>query len=1160
MTLKALMLVAILVYAAMLCVIAWRADRNTAHKSGRFRAIQSGLSLSTICSSWAYFGTIGEVRDGSLLYLASGLGPILAVTIGFPMWRRIAQLTKQENVGSIADFLAARYGKSRALGSVVALVCTISALPYLALQLAMLNKVWGFVVGAVPGALSALVLTTALILAAIAFGTRRPSLTQHSRGMVSMVAAEACVKLAGLIGVAGLCLWLGWHDRAIGERLIATVPRPGVRAEGFAFVNALILSTVTAFTLPRQFHFGFVTLENPDDARAARALVPVYFTLWPLAVLIIGTAVRAGLGDGAIEVNLQVLAIPMRFGASSLLLLALLGGLSAGAAMVMAEVTAVSAMVSNELVLPWLAVRDRLHSARRSPAQTILVVRRVTLVAIGLLGWAYAIGARPGIAATHLGFTALGASAQLFPALCGGLFWQRGNFRGAIVGILVGVGVWAGIVITPTFMTVFGVNWGMAVAPRAHFTSSRLFQVATLASLSLNACCFAVVSIATRPRLIDIVQASAFATSERFRREPQAHALPSTLGDLRRLLLQFVGESDAEAALREAWFTGRSRPFEDDAPVDPGIARAAERCLSGVVGASTARNLLAIALSGESEDAADVSRVLDEAAHAVQFGRELLQTILETLDQAVGVVDGQMCLLAWNANYRRLLGVSPGEAYIGRPLGDLLANQASDLDERDVREFLHARLLAVPDRQRFNEELVLASGRALKVIGMPLGSLDYLTTFVDITDLKQAERVLAHANEELDLRVRERTADLTSAVAELDAARQRAERVTSAQQRFVAAASHDLVQPLHAARLFIGTATASIAGDTPLLPLLNRANQSVESAHRLLRALLNLSQLEVGALQPKLAPVDAALLLMSLFEEFCQQAEERGVELVILPTNAWVLTDGDLLRSMLQNLIVNAIRYTPRGRVVVVCRKARGRLRFEVRDNGVGMEASAVPDAFSEFRRLLDGKALADGAGLGLSIVARIANVLDHPVTVRTRPGMGSVFAIDLPMTLPVIGEVRAASDHPVDLKGLRVLCVDDEHDILVGMRGLIELWGGKVTTVASVDAAWTLTPDFDAVIADLRLGAANGLDLLRGFAAHAPIRILISATPPIDLIAQLADENIKVFAKPIEPIALIDALARAAQKESGSVPPLLNSPGVGPVDERTRHQCPEFP
>ena len=1121
-------------YAALLIGIAWRADNSRgSRRNPTVRALLYGLSLATISSSWTYFAAIGEARHGSWLYFASGLGPIVAVTLGFPLWRRIALLAEQENVGSIADFLAARYGKSRSLGRLVAIVATLGALPYIALQLIMLNKVWAFVTGTVPlRPMQTLLFMGVLMILAILFGTRRPSLTKHSRGMVTMVAVEACIKLLGLVGVAALCIWLAMTQPGTGSRLMAAVP-PLSPSLKLPFASALLLSTLTAFTLPRQFHLGFVTLEKSSDIWAAKWLVPVYFGLWPLAVLIIGTAARANLGLPGVAGDLQVLAIPLGHDAPALTLLALLGGWSAGFAVIVVEATAVSAMVSNELVLPWLASRSWRDWSGKTAGQSVLRVRRATILVIGLLGWLYFLGVRQGIELSHLGFTALAAFAQLFPALVGAIYWPRGHARGAIAGIMAGTLLWGALIVAPTFLTEFDSAVESAAPPIWLLSGSWSFQVALFASLALNLCLYVLVSLRTQPRLIDTIQANIFVDPSWSRQPQDFESLGATVGDLRTLLTQFVGEQEAERALRDPQATGRVAPLDDTLPINSEMARAAERSLAGVVGAPSARNLVAIALAADRQDATEISRILDEAAHAVQFSRELLQTILDTLDQAVCVTDSELRLVAWNANYLRLLAVPLEGSYAGKHIDESFAGGAPQPDELTARRYLAQRREAVSNRTRIQDELMLASGRALRVIGTPLGVSDYMTTFVDITDLKVAERVLALSNEELEDRVHQRTTELTTTNLELASAKQLAERVTGAQRRFVAAASHDLVQPLHAARLFIARAKADIE-ETKTVTFLDRADHSVESAHRLLRALLNLSQLEVGVVGPKFEPVDAGLLLMSLFEEFTPQAEARGLELVILSTSTWVTSDPDLLRSMLQNLILNAIRYTPRGRVVVACRRSGTGARFEVRDSGVGIPEDALPTAFAEYRRLTDGESMSEGVGLGLSIVARISQVLDHPVSARSKPGKGSVFSI----TVPTVGS-RSSAPLPqtgrVDLAGLRVLCVDDEPDVLASTKALIERWGACVTAAASAEEVDGISDSWDVVLADLRLGGDSGLELLKRLQGRAHLRVLITATPVEALKNFLVAEGIRLFSKPIEPAALKSVLASAK-------PPGLNS------------------
>jgi signal transduction histidine kinase len=877
-----------------------------------------------------------------------------------------------------------------------------------------------------------------------------------------------------------------------------------------SFVTLIVLCTVTAFTLPRQFHLGFVTLEDVADLRSAAVIVPVYFGLWVAATLVIAVGVRVGLGAGDVDAHLQVLAVPLRHGGPVLALVALIGGLSAGGAMVIVETTAIAAMVSNEIVLPLCAGWMRARAPGADLGRVILTIRRATGLCIALLAWVYFLGIRDREGTMQLGLTALAAFAQLAPALFGGIWWRRGHSRGALAGIIAGLTVWALALAGPDLVlargaTIFGL-W-----PQTQWMP----YLAVLASLAVNAGLFVLVSLRSSPSLIDTIQANSFVA-----RAPTLAAAPSrqitaTVAELRHLLAQFLGPADADRALGDFRRAARSADLPDSTPVTPALARSAERVLAGVIGAPSARNVVAIALAAGSQEAAEISRILDEAGHAVHFSRELLQTTLDSLSQGVCVIDGAQNLVAWNQRWLALTATVAGDVYAGKPLSAVI--DVAGAGHRLCRH-LGTRMSTMAQGQALHDEIAGADDRVVQVTGRALGNGDYLLTLADITDIKQAERVLARTNEELERLVDDRTAQLS-------AARTIAEQATGAQRRFVAAASHDLVQPLHAARLFIGNAMIAAPDNPAQADLLQRADQAVESAHRLLRALLNLSQLETGARQPRLEPVDAGALLAGLADEFAAQAAARGLDLIVLPTTQWVLSDRDLLRSMLQNLLVNALRYTPQGRVLVALRRAGTYWRFEVRDSGVGIDPARLPAAFGEYSRLADGQRLSEGAGLGLSIVARIAQMLDHPVTVRSRPGAGSTFAVVVPAAgAPQRRVPRGLA--PVSLNGLSVLCVDDEPDVLLGTAALLQRWGAQVTACA--DAGQVPDGQFDVALVDYHLDGGDGLDLLRALSGRARLRLLVTATSEDGWADALAAEGIMLLGKPVAPLELRAILASA--------------------------------
>jgi signal transduction histidine kinase len=1115
------MLIAIAAYAVGMVGVAWWANNN--RPSRAIRSVAYGFSLATLGTAWTYFAGIGNATFGNWTGIANAIGPIAASTIGLPIWYRIARLAKQENAGSLADFMAARYGKSMALGALATLVSMVGTLIYLALQLMLLTEVIIYFTGQ-PNWTHAIsfVMMATLIVTAILVGARKPNLTEYNRGFVHMIAFEAVLKIVGLLAAALIFVYLlGWHGFSSGFSL---APITTSHRFDFTFIMFAILCTTATFTLPRQFHLSFVMLERLEDLKGLW-IYPVYFLVWIVCIYVIAEALRAGLALPDINSRIQVLAVPYEKGWTIGTAIILLGGLSAGAGVVIVELTAISSMVSNELIIPVVSRYWNRYGRRIDAGRNVTNIRRVSLVVYGFAAWLCYASLGPEVHPFNLAIVSLTFSAQLAPALIGGIYWRRANEIGAIMGILVGMFTWVLIFSSGPLehVAIIDILWP--------YHRNLTFSMAAFGSLSLNILVFIIVSQHARPRLIDAIQADSFVGLSRESPALLSSRMQATVGDLRRLLIQFLGEEEARRTLLEfevGMHTGR---LEDDALVTPTLVLTAERILAGVVGAPSARNVIALTLAGDQQEAASLSRLLDEAGLAIIFSRELLLRTLEALEEGVGVVDSEMRLIAWNAHYLDLVDLSLDQVHVGKSLHRLLAEGESRPVLSPVRAALRERMDHIYEGLPLQEEVTLDDGRIFRLFGTRIASEDYLMTLTDVTDMRRAAMVLSRSNEELERSVRDRTQELIALNEQLVQANVLAEQASNSQRRFVAAASHDLVQPLHAARLFIGTALAESEPGSNLTPLLERADIAIEGAHRLMRALLNLSKLEMGAAKPKLAPIELAPFLDSIADEFRAQADAAGLELISLPTRFRCMTDRDLLRSMLQNLVANAIRYTECGRVVIAARYAGENVRIEIRDSGVGMAPEAFDRAFREFKRLNQGQRMAEGAGLGLSIVARIGQVLGHKVSVRSLPRRGSTFAVSVPATATAVQHIPHRRT-PVDLRGLRVLCVDDERDILVGTAALVTRWGGVVTTAYSAEQALELEPQWDVAIADYLLGdGMNGLELLHRIGPHCAMRILISATA--DSIAEdtLSQHDIRVMEKPLSPISLQAVLVECANR-----------------------------
>jgi len=1121
-----LILSMVAVYMGVLFAVAWRSERLGPHAppGRRFGPWAYAFSLAIYCTSWTYYGAVGTASRNGWEFLPIYIGPAIGIVLLFPIWKRIAATARRENIGSIADFIAARYGKSQRLGALVAVVAIVGSLPYIALQLKSLSMAWQLVTAdtAVAGSEQLTVTVIAVVLAGftILFGARRPDLTEHNRGLIQSIALESVVKLAALVAVAifAALLLFGSPEPARVITALGDLAAPPVIDARFIAIT--LLATLAIFCLPRQFHVAFVEASEPAHIRRARWVFPLYLLITSLAVVPLLAA--GGLFSQLADPDLFVLDVPYSQGARILTAVVFVGGFSAATAMVIVETVALSAMASNSLILP-LVARDRWRAREDASdmAGAILQVRRAVICGILFLAWLYfqAIDRSSGLAS--IGLISFAALAQLAPALFGAVLWRGGHARGAIAGISVGAVIWLALLAIPQIGAVFGIE------KPTPFGLADPLPLGVFLSLTANTLIYVIVSKRARPRLIDRVQARAFVD----RLSPdwrEVSTVPSgaSVSDLKTLVSRFVGDAGAERAFASfARETGQT--FRDGDPADAGLARAAERMLAGAVGASSARRVISAALAGGGRAPEDVVRMLDEASQAVQFNRELLQATLDNIDQGVSVVDADLRLIAWNARYIALFDLPAGFVHVGQPVADVyrLNAERGEVPPSDREPWIDRRLEALRRREPHTHERIQPNGRVIRSTGTPMSGGGYVTSYTDITELRRAAEALEEANEQLEARVADRTE-------RLEEAKQAAEEATASKTRFLAAASHDLLQPLHAARLFIA-ALKDEGGDGAARTLAENADRSIESAHGMLKALLNLSKLEAGGVRPAVGPLSLETLFTELRREFMPIARAKGLSLRIVPSRLWVSSDRDLLRSLLQNLIGNAIRYTDSGGVLVGTRRAGDGIRIVVHDTGRGIPADQREAIFTEFTRLAGSPGDEPGAGLGLAIVSRVSSLLAHPLSLLSEPGRGTVFSVTVPRAEPV--QVLPEPTGPttrMPLAGLRVLCVDNEPAILEALSALLKRWGMSVVTAP--DAASALrtlegSAPFDAALIDLHLGdGADGLSVINALRATATHPIaLITADADETLPARVAAAGAVLMAKPVRPAALKAFLSR---------------------------------
>jgi signal transduction histidine kinase/CheY-like chemotaxis protein len=416
---------------------------------------------------------------------------------------------------------------------------------------------------------------------------------------------------------------------------------------------------------------------------------------------------------------------------------------------------------------------------------------------------------------------------------------------------------------------------------------------------------------------------------------------------------------------------------------------------------------------------------------------------------------------------------------------------------------------------------VFPDGSIVEIRGNPMPGGGFVATYTDVSASRQAERSLKQANETLEQRVVERTTLLENAKRE-------AEHANDAKSRFLTAIGHDLLQPLHAAHLFTDALSQQLP-DSGQRQSVQQIRGALDSTTDLLTGLLDMSRLEAGGLVPEPRDFPLSEVLEPLASEFRVLAGEHGLSFCCVATRAWVHTDPQLLRRILQNFLANAVRYTPAGGILLGVRRSDGGVRIEVHDTGPGIELAEQRVIFEEFRR--GEGASGQGLGLGLSIADRIAHLLGAPLSLRSQPGRGAVFSVALPLVQrPHFSQSPAFGK--AGLSGRRVLALDNDQAALEALRQVLTGWGCDVLVARTGDeAAISLarsTADlwlFDYHLDDGDTGVAVAQCLMARFGVTPCLILSADLTATVRHAVNEAD--FPLLSKPVRPLALKSVLDR---------------------------------
>ncbi|MFG1348247.1 ATP-binding protein [Xanthobacter autotrophicus] len=734
-------------YLALLFAVAAFADRRA--REGRSiigNAWIYALSLAVYCTAWTYFGSVGRAAATGVWFLPIYLGPMLAMLLAWVVVRKMIRIAHTYRITSIADFIASRYGKSPLVAALVTLITVVGIVPYIALQLKAVSSGYVLLTGTAGGGASVawwqdgtLLVTLALALFTILFGTRHLDSAERHEGMVAAVAFESLVKLVAFLAV-GLFVTYGLFDgmadiwaraKAVPElsSLLRLGGEGGAGAFGYAqWFTLTLLSMLSVLLLPRQFQMMVVECVNERHLKRAAWVFPAYLLVINIFVLPLALGGMLLFGQHGADPETFVLSLPLANGATGLALFAYVGGLSAATGMLIVETIAVSTMVCNDLVMPAL-LRLKTFGARAGGDLTALIlnIRRAAILVILLLGYLYFQVAGEAYALVSIGLISFAAVAQFAPALFGGMYWREATRAGALGGLAGGFLVWAYTLMLPSvaksgwiddaFLThgPFGIT---ALAPERLFGLAGLDNLshALFWSLTVNVALYVGLSLWRAPSGREASQALLFvdvfargqATGTAGAADPVFWRGRARPADLMALASRLLGPDAARQIFAEhAHESGVA--VGTDLTADARLVDKVERRLAGVVGSASARVLVAAVAEEEPLSPADVMEILNEASQLRVYA-----LALEEKSRSLEIASAE--LSAANAQLRTLDElkddfVSSVTHELRTPLTAIRALSELMLDAPDMEE---------PQRQEFLAIIVGESERLGRLVNQVL--------------------------------------------------------------------------------------------------------------------------------------------------------------------------------------------------------------------------------------------------------------------------------------------------------------------------------------------------------------------------------------------------------------------------------------------------------
>ncbi|WOH36352.1 PAS domain-containing hybrid sensor histidine kinase/response regulator [Thalassotalea fonticola] len=1113
-----------LAYIGLLFVIAYLGDKYRHKIFGKSQAIVYALTLGVYCTSWSFLGTTGQTATNIFSHIPIYLGPILLFMFAWPFIKRIIRVSLKLNLTSIADLLSSRFGKSHNLAILVTMVALIGTLPYMALQLKAI--VYSFELLQIKQEVSnwQLGLITSITMAGftIFFGIRNIDVTERHPGVMLAIAFESLIKIIAFVAIAiFVCFFLFDSPSDLWKQANVDINQQFNWPNISSMLGMLVIVMAAFLSLPRQFQVMIVELKDKKDTRFARRIFPFYLLIFAVLAIPLGLAGHL-LFNGSIAADAYVLMLPVKNQQVWLASLTFLGAISAASSMIIISAIALSTMLSNEIVFPLLFRRNNQQGNDYERFRLkLLNIRKLLVLIIILMGYGAFLLASDDTLAS-LGAIAFGCIAQLTPALIAAFYWRHASLTGVYSGIATGFSLW------------FLLN----LLPNLGFYDQSIFlgelsnnTTATLISFASNIFVMWSISLLSRQNVHERVQAAFFNEDIEDFELPTLKKKQITGSELQLLISRFIGEEKASVSF--ASFEQKHASLQlDEKQLHQSLINHCENTLGTVMGSASARLVINSAMQGRNINLNELAQLVEETStQQQQDNQHLLQSAIENASEGFSIIDSQLNLVAWNKRYLELFNYPEDMVYAGCKIERLIRYNAEQglCGQGEIEQQVSRRLHYLRNGSSHTSERQLATGQIIRIEGSPLPDGGFVMIFKNITAFRETEMVLKAENLDLESIVTERTQKLELVNQQLAVAREKSEQAHLKKSQYLKAISHDLMQPLEAARLF----TSALADQNKLNDSQKRQVQNIDHslkvANDLLINLAEVARIESGNISPNIEVFCLADLLKQLEQEFSASADEYQIELKVFDSEYWVKSDKHLLRRILQNLLTNAFRYASPGRVVLAVQLESEQLKIQVVDDGPGIAEDKQQLVFEQFTQLDNGKNHAsNGLGLGLNITRSLSQILGHTLHLVSEPDCGCNFSISVPKAEP-ISQAEQAPTQQIGLQGVSVLCIDNDPKVLEGMLALLTAWQCKVYGASGTKEAKEVfsrhNDEIEILLVDYQLdNNDNGIDLikeLRVLGQRQIPAILITATTDPDIENKTSKANVGYMRKMVKPAAL---------------------------------------